>query len=160
MLLLLSVTMFLGSFVSGLIPLTLSLSESKMRFITIIGAGLLVGTALAVIIPEGVHTLYKNNDNSPHDVDKRDIILPIVNSIVKRHGDHNHEHSELLDKLKVQNILDDKETKSDSNDSQDSKSHSHESGGSHSAIGVTLVLGFVYVNCGSNWWQYWTCVDC
>jgi solute carrier family 39 (zinc transporter), member 9 len=31
-----------------------------MRYITIIGAGLLVGTALAVIIPEGVHTLYSN----------------------------------------------------------------------------------------------------
>jgi hypothetical protein len=31
-----------------------------MRHITIIGAGLLIGTALAVIIPEGVHSLYSN----------------------------------------------------------------------------------------------------
>ena len=75
MLILLSVTMFVGSFVSGLIPLTLSLSESKMRFITIIGAGLLVGTALAVIIPEGVHTLYKNNNE--HGVHKRDLAFLI-----------------------------------------------------------------------------------
>ena len=29
-----------------------------MRHITILGAGLLIGTALAVIIPEGIHTLY------------------------------------------------------------------------------------------------------
>ena len=29
-----------------------------MKYITVLGAGLLVGTALAVIIPEGVHTLY------------------------------------------------------------------------------------------------------
>lgn len=29
-----------------------------MRYITVLGAGLLVGTALAVIIPEGVHALY------------------------------------------------------------------------------------------------------
>ena len=29
-----------------------------MRHITILGAGLLIGTALAVIVPEGVHTLY------------------------------------------------------------------------------------------------------
>ena len=78
MLILLSVTMFVGSFVSGLIPLTLSLSESKMRFITIIGAGLLVGTALAVIIPEGVHTLYKNNNE--HGVHKRDTLSSSLSS--------------------------------------------------------------------------------
>ena len=29
-----------------------------MRYITVLGAGLLVGTALAVIVPEGVHALY------------------------------------------------------------------------------------------------------
>lgn len=31
-----------------------------MRYVTVLGAGLLVGTALAVIIPEGVHALYLN----------------------------------------------------------------------------------------------------
>ncbi len=29
-----------------------------MRYVTVLGAGLLVGTALAVIVPEGVHSLY------------------------------------------------------------------------------------------------------
>jgi glycerol-3-phosphate dehydrogenase len=29
-----------------------------MRYVTVLGAGLLVGTALAVIVPEGVHALY------------------------------------------------------------------------------------------------------
>lgn len=36
-----------------------------MRHITILGAGLLIGTALAVIIPEGIHALYASN-NSHH----------------------------------------------------------------------------------------------
>jgi solute carrier family 39 (zinc transporter), member 9 len=31
--------------------------QEKLRIVTILGAGLLVGTALAVIIPEGVHAL-------------------------------------------------------------------------------------------------------
>lgn len=31
-----------------------------MRYMTVFGAGLLVGTALAVIIPEGVNALYMN----------------------------------------------------------------------------------------------------
>lgn len=32
-----------------------------MKHITILGAGLLIGTALAVIIPEGIHTLYSQS---------------------------------------------------------------------------------------------------
>lgn len=32
--------------------------QSNMAAVTTVGAGLLVGTALAVIIPEGVHSLY------------------------------------------------------------------------------------------------------
>ena len=32
--------------------------QDKLKLVTVLGAGLLVGTALAVIIPEGVHTLY------------------------------------------------------------------------------------------------------
>ena len=30
-----------------------------MKLVTVLGAGLLCGTALAVIIPEGVHALYE-----------------------------------------------------------------------------------------------------
>lgn len=32
--------------------------QAKLEFISLFGAGLLVGTALAVIIPEGIHSLY------------------------------------------------------------------------------------------------------
>ena len=38
-----------------------------MRHITIIGAGLLIGTALAVIIPEGIHTLYSVEESHSMD---------------------------------------------------------------------------------------------
>ena len=34
-------------------------TQEKLKLVTVLGAGLLVGTALAVIIPEGVHTLYE-----------------------------------------------------------------------------------------------------
>ena len=33
--------------------------QEKLKLITVLGAGLLCGTALAVIIPEGVHALYE-----------------------------------------------------------------------------------------------------
>lgn len=54
----LSLAMFSGSYLAGLIPLAFSMSESRVRVISIFGAGLLVGTALSVIIPEGVEVLY------------------------------------------------------------------------------------------------------
>ncbi|XP_042560426.1 zinc transporter ZIP9 [Clupea harengus] len=57
---LISVAMFVGCFILGMIPLLIRLSEQKLQFVTVFGAGLLCGTALAVIIPEGVELL----DNS------------------------------------------------------------------------------------------------
>ncbi|XP_018595489.1 zinc transporter ZIP9-B [Scleropages formosus] len=54
---LISAAMFLGSFCLGLIPLLVKLSEKKLQFVSLLGAGLLCGTALAVIIPEGVELL-------------------------------------------------------------------------------------------------------
>ena len=46
------------SFLFGLLPLSLSLSSRQLRLITALGTGVLVGTSLIVIIPEGVETLY------------------------------------------------------------------------------------------------------
>ncbi|KAK5137901.1 hypothetical protein LTR08_006670 [Meristemomyces frigidus] len=47
-----------ASFLAGLLPLALSLSSRQLRLITALGTGVLVGTSLIVIIPEGVETLY------------------------------------------------------------------------------------------------------
>ena len=52
--------MFLGAFGAGYLPLAFSLSESRLRLVTIFGAGLLVGTALVVIIPEGIAMHYES----------------------------------------------------------------------------------------------------
>ena len=47
---------FFVSFLAG--SLSLYLSQRKLRYVSTIAAGVLVGTALTVIIPEGVETLY------------------------------------------------------------------------------------------------------
>ncbi|KAL3072508.1 hypothetical protein niasHS_017482 [Heterodera schachtii] len=52
-----SLTMFIGSYLAGFIPLFFSLNERKVRIASIFGAGLLVGTAFCVIIPEGISSL-------------------------------------------------------------------------------------------------------
>ncbi|PBP17204.1 ZIP metal ion transporter-like protein [Diplocarpon rosae] len=58
MLLGLSVVMALASFLAGALPLSMTLSSSQLRLISTIGMGVLVGTSLIVIIPEGIEAAY------------------------------------------------------------------------------------------------------
>lgn len=60
-LVLLSFSMFFGCYLAGSIPLVLSLSDGVLRKVTTFGAGLLIGTALIVIIPEGMESLFGNS---------------------------------------------------------------------------------------------------
>ncbi|KAL1501493.1 hypothetical protein ABEB36_006804 [Hypothenemus hampei] len=62
----LALVMLVGSFLAGSIPLFFSFSEDKLKKITVFGAGLLVGTALAVIIPEGVRSMVSDHDFTAH----------------------------------------------------------------------------------------------
>eukprot|EP00123_Amoebidium_parasiticum_P016938 comp23648_c0_seq1/m.40370 comp23648_c0_seq1/g.40370 ORF comp23648_c0_seq1/g.40370 comp23648_c0_seq1/m.40370 type:complete len:305 (-) comp23648_c0_seq1:179-1093(-) len=75
-----SLAMLGGSFLAGSLPLSMNLSEKSIQLCNILGAGLLVGTALAVIIPEGVHTLYTV------------AVLPVVEAAAEHQGDKDHDH--------------------------------------------------------------------
>ncbi|KAK7207027.1 ZIP zinc transporter-domain-containing protein [Myxozyma melibiosi] len=57
-LLMLSLLMLVASFASGMLPLVVSLSPDRLRAVSTVGMGVLMGTSLIVIIPEGVETLY------------------------------------------------------------------------------------------------------
>ena len=46
------------SFLAGALPLSMTLSSSQLRLISTIGMGVLVGTSLIVIIPEGIEAVY------------------------------------------------------------------------------------------------------
>lgn len=48
----------LSSFSAGSVPLLLSLSQEAINLTSLVGTGVLLGSALAVIIPEGVETIY------------------------------------------------------------------------------------------------------
>ena len=56
--------MFASSLAVGLLPLFVSLSARRVRYMTTVGVGLLVGVAFIVIIPEGVHTYYAPDGSS------------------------------------------------------------------------------------------------
>jgi len=51
-------SMFIVTFMVGYLPTKLSASQRIMNLISLFGAGLLVGAALIVIVPEGMSVLY------------------------------------------------------------------------------------------------------
>ncbi|KAJ5925099.1 ZIP metal ion transporter [Penicillium verhagenii] len=70
-LLALSIVMAVTSFVVGSLPLAFTLSPSQLRLISSIGMGVLVGTSLIVIIPEGIETLYTASSASKRTISTR-----------------------------------------------------------------------------------------
>ena len=58
--------LFRRSFLAGLLPLSFGLSQNHSRAISSIGTGLLVGTCLIIIIPEGIETLYSAGAPADH----------------------------------------------------------------------------------------------
>lgn len=182
----LNITMFIGSIVSGALPLALTLSETKMRLITVLGAGLLIGTALAVIIPEGIHSLYSVEEtshqdhlsmNEEHHHNKRDLesaldlaranrndikftndedfvrffLLKASNlskTRIKREPQQGQQsygnHIQNDSKNPIRNVI---ESKLDENAGHEHEQphSSHPHGSNHSGIGISLVLGFVFM---------------
>ncbi|NP_001386597.1 zinc transporter ZIP9 isoform 3 [Rattus norvegicus] len=112
---LLSLAMLVGCYVAGIIPLAVNFSEERLKLVTVLGAGLLCGTALAVIVPEGVHALYEEVLEGKHhqaSEAKQNVIASdkaAEISVVHEH-EHSHDHTQL-----------------------------------HAYIGVSLVLGFVFM---------------
>jgi solute carrier family 39 (zinc transporter), member 9 len=54
----LSFVMFVASFGAGIVPLVMSLNRERVSIVSSIGVGLLVGTSLGVVLPEGIEMLY------------------------------------------------------------------------------------------------------
>jgi zinc transporter 9 len=55
-----------SSFLAGVLPLSFSLSQRQLRFMSLLGTGVLVGTSLIVIIPEGIETMYSAGKATAH----------------------------------------------------------------------------------------------
>jgi zinc transporter 9 len=73
-----------SSFVAGILPLSFNLSTRQLRIITLLGTGVLVGTSLIVIIPEGIETMYSAGSKT-HSHSARSVqpTIPSVMSLQK-----------------------------------------------------------------------------
>ena len=60
-----AVIMFLSVVVFGYVPLSLELSSKRLKQLTAIGAGVLIGSAFLVIIPEALE-IFEGHDEEGH----------------------------------------------------------------------------------------------
>ena len=85
----LSSIMFIASFGAGTLPLVMSLSHDRMNIISSLGVGLLVGTSLGVVLPEGIEMLYTSIPSAA-----RHLLLRRMGSIhdqeVTTHADNSY----------------------------------------------------------------------
>ncbi|WKY13250.1 hypothetical protein Q1695_004232 [Nippostrongylus brasiliensis] len=167
----LSGSMFLGSYFAGSVPMMFSMSESRMRMVSIFGAGLLLGTALSVIIPEGVESLY-NAQEERASLEFHGIVNPgKAKSILEGSKQDKNELPGIVpknveEKMKAEDLRDGKTRKkrdisdasSDLNgvtlnrekreqpsDVRVEEHHSHEGHSAHQKIGFSLVFGFIFM---------------
>ncbi len=55
----LCIAMFMGSYLCGYTPIYITSKTSHISAVSVFGAGLMIGVSLLIIIPEGVHALYR-----------------------------------------------------------------------------------------------------
>lgn len=81
----------------GLIPSKLRANEYLMNIVSLFGAGLLVGAALIVIVPEGVSVLYEALESKHHEVINRyvgaSLIFGFIMMLIIDQSFSSHEHS-------------------------------------------------------------------
>lgn len=79
--------MFGGALLAGAAPFFFRVRESSLQALAALGAGLLIGSALAVIIPEGFHAFAQVSGHAYHDEVHDHDHDP-------GHTEHDHEHEE------------------------------------------------------------------
>ncbi|KAJ1823811.1 hypothetical protein GGH91_000283 [Coemansia sp. RSA 2671] len=74
--------MFAGSWAAGCVPLYVRMDQSKFNLLALFGAGLLIGAALAVILPEGVETLSRSLLSHKTKTETDDTLVESMNTTI------------------------------------------------------------------------------
>ncbi|CEL00734.1 Putative ZIP-like zinc transporter protein [Aspergillus calidoustus] len=157
-LLVLSAVMTITSFVVGSLPLAFKLSPSQLRLISSLGMGVLVGTSLIVIIPEGVETLYDAVTIQRKSVNSRSVVVaPLheratIPTVAATFSDLNEDVKPWDESLYptadapaihvTRDAHSGEGTKRDTSDDHSEHEHSEESS-PHAWIGIALISGFI-----------------
>jgi len=153
-----------------MLPLAVSLSPSQLRLISTVGMGVLVGTSLIVIIPEGIETIYSAKAIPPSTMSSppgpmlrgRAATVPAApwseyTANLPRHPHHLHSRdAEAIEASDTKTHTTtshshDAEHKPESSHSEPEPEHEHEHEHEHSTttetahkwVGLSLISGFI-----------------
>lgn len=146
-LILLSIAMLFGSYVAGSLPLTTKLSDRKIHILNALGAGLLIGTSLMVVIPEGVETIYGSrltaavaaiSSSSSNSLPKSRFAeipnLPTLNNINKNWSANEEEQQQEEDDDDLYKVVKKRAV--------ELTEEEYKGGKEHVAVGLSLIVGF------------------
>ncbi|KAI8322945.1 Zinc/iron permease [Martensiomyces pterosporus] len=74
--------MFAGSWAAGCVPLYVRMDSARFNLLALFGAGLLIGAALAVILPEGVETLSKALESRKSKSETQNNLIESMNNTI------------------------------------------------------------------------------
>ncbi|KAK4475425.1 hypothetical protein MN116_002480 [Schistosoma mekongi] len=154
-----NVLLFIGCYVAGCIPISFRLSTSKIRILTVFGAGLLLGAALVVVIPEGIAAIYDSHKhrhanlipdshNSLHIPNSRRLNMVDIVESPKNEGNllspMNKNGND--GQINPQNNNNDNDKhlalhKNDIHDGSDNSNANH----IHQKIGIALLFGYLFM---------------
>ncbi|KAH8869329.1 Zinc transporter ZIP9 [Schistosoma japonicum] len=154
-----NVLLFIGCYTAGCIPISFRLSASKIRILTVFGAGLLLGAALVVVIPEGIAAIYNShkhqhinpipdNQNSLYIPNSRKLNMVDIVESPKNEGNlQSAENKNDNDgQINPQNNNNDNDkhpalNKNDIHDGSDNSNTSH----IHQKVGIALLIGYLFM---------------
>uniref|UniRef100_A0A3Q0KRL9 Putative zinc transporter ZIP domain-containing protein n=1 Tax=Schistosoma mansoni TaxID=6183 RepID=A0A3Q0KRL9_SCHMA len=144
----LNILLFVGCYIAGCIPISFRIPVSKIRILTVFGAGLLLGAALVVVIPEGIAVICSSHKHQHSNlISNKDNHLNLPNSrrlnmadTVELTNDKNLPLSinKDNDPMKQPNNIDHDHTHNDDNDNS-SSSYIHQK------VGIALLLGYLFM---------------
>ncbi|KAG0137140.1 Zinc/iron permease [Tuber indicum] len=166
-LLLFSIVMAITSFGAGMLPLAVSLSPPQLRLISTVGMGVLVGTSLIVIIPEGIDTIYSAKTSPPPTMSSpsgpmlrgRTAAAPAASwfeyaANLPRHPRHHSRDARAVEASDAKTHTTttpphshshdhDSEHEPESSHSDPEPEHEHSTETAHKWVGLSLISGFI-----------------
>ena len=150
-------------FLAGALPLSMTLSSSQLRLISTIGMGVLVGTSLIVIIPEGIEAVYSSGSGG-HSHLRRGLHTRVSPSIAYSEGLANPRDTVQINAINYSSDLairkaadvDASETTPKDTNNEEAVSPNPEETPTHNDkeepspptfyIGLSLILGFILMH--------------
>ncbi|KAI3630511.1 hypothetical protein MIR68_011946 [Amoeboaphelidium protococcarum] len=152
----LNLVTFLLSYFASQLPLMIQIQDKYMKQLSAVSGGLLVGTALLIVIPEGVDALYQNCSSLPAESADAAVTSTSKSRVVNNNNNNNNNNrqqsSQSTNRTQLANLNpnnnDDVSLQRRDSDGMDNHEHDeHNHSGDHQdnksfTVGISLLIGF------------------